>query len=308
MLHLGEYAAIGTAMCWTGSSLFFGLASRRIGGLPVNQFRILLAVPLLALLHLLAAGAVWPALPTDRLLQLGASGIVGLVLGDMGYFYALAVIGPRIGSVLMATWPAMALLLAWATLGETPVSVELLGMLITGLGVMLVLLRGREGSAWNADLTPLRRTLAILGALLGALGMAGGFALARPAMQPGPDLPDGVSGIAATQVRMTAACLGIFLVALLRRQGAAFLAVPRDRLALRHTLIGMLFGPLLGVWLCMIAVRHAESTGTAAALMATTPIWMMPVSRLVYGARIGWVGLLGTLVTVAGAVLLLAQG
>ncbi len=49
MQNLGEAAAIATALCWTGSSLFFGYAGRRVGSLAVNQFRILVAVPVLLL-------------------------------------------------------------------------------------------------------------------------------------------------------------------------------------------------------------------------------------------------------------------
>jgi drug/metabolite transporter (DMT)-like permease len=38
--------------------------------------------------------------------------------------------------------------------------------------------------------------------------------------------------------------------------------------------------------------------------MATTPIFMMPIAALLYGARIGWLGGIGTVLAVAGAVLL----
>lgn len=306
MDHLGELAAVGTALCWTGSSLFFGLASRRVGGLGVNQLRILAAVPALLLLHLLVQGSLWPAdLPADRFRALCLSGIVGLVLGDIGFFYALAVIGPRISSVLMATWPSMALLLAWLLAGEAPAGQELGGVLLTMAGVVLVLLRAREGSAWNAHLTPRRRALAVLGALAGALGQAGAVVLARPAMAVGADLPDGVAPLSATLVRMTAACVGIFAVGLLRGRALAFRGVLADGRASAAAAAGTVFGPIVGVWLSMTAVRFAHGTGAAAALMATTPIWMMPVAWLVYRARIGWLGAVGTVLTVGGAGLLL---
>jgi drug/metabolite transporter (DMT)-like permease len=38
--------------------------------------------------------------------------------------------------------------------------------------------------------------------------------------------------------------------------------------------------------------------------MATTPLFMMPVAAVFYGARIGWRGLCGTLLAVLGAALL----
>lgn len=306
MLPVGELAALATAVSWTGSSLFFGYASRRVGGAPVNLFRICAAVPVLVVLHAILAGTVWPGeLSERRVLLLAASGIVGLVLGDLGYFHALAILGPRISSVLMATWPSMALLLGWITAGEVPAGREVLGIAMTTLGVALVLLRAREGSAWSGVLTPRRRLLGILGALCGALGQAAGVALARPALQAGPDLPAGALPIAATLVRMTAAAVTVLLLALAQRRLSQFALVVRGG-ALRHTLLGTLFGPIVGIWLSMVAVQQAQRTGTAAALMALSPLFMMPVARFAYGAHIGWFGFSGTLLTVAGAVVLVA--
>jgi drug/metabolite transporter (DMT)-like permease len=260
------------------------------------------------LLHVATTGSAWPAdVPGDRFRILCLSGLVGLVLGDMGYFFALATIGPRISSVLMATWPCMALLLAWGVAGEMPSSGEVQGLLLCTVGVVLVLLRGKDVSAWNRNLTPATRAWAVAGALLGALGQAGGWALSRSAMAATPDLPAGVAPVSAALVRMVAACTGIFALAMLGRRASSFLLVLRDRRALGTAAAGTAFGPVFGVWLSMVAARYSDRSGAAAALIATTPIWMMPVSFFVYRARIGWLGLLGTLITVAGAVLLLRE-
>jgi len=303
MPWLGESAALATAICWTGSSLFFALATRRAGGIAVNQFRLWLALPLLSLLHLLLLGTCWPALDALRLLQLAVSGLVGLVLGDIGYFYALGVIGPRIGSVLMATWPAMATALAWAFHGERASALMLLGIATTLAGVVLVLLRQRDGSVWLHGAPRGSVPLAVAGALLGALGQAGGSVLAAVAMAPAPDQPEALPGLSAVLVRMAAASCGIALVTHLLRRPAAFVAVVRDRAALRAALLGTAFGPIAGVWLSMFAFAHA-SVGVAAELTATTPIFMMPVAKVAYGARVGAFGVLGTLLAVAGVVLL----
>ena len=69
---------------------------------------------------------------------------------------------------------------------------------------------------------------------------------------------------------------------------------------MRAALLGAAFGPVGGVWLSMVARRHASDAGIAAALMATTPIFMMPVAALLYRARIGWLGALGTVLAVVG--------
>src|ERR1051325_5737551 len=146
----------------------------------------------------------------------------------------------------------------------------------------MVLLRSKVVSAWNRNLTAGTRALAVAGALVGALGQAGGWALSRRAMAPAPELPDGVTPMSAALVRMAAACAGIFLVALLGRRVGAFIRVCRDGRAFGPALGGPTLGPVLGVWLSMIAARYARSS--AAAIIATTPIWMMPVSWFTYRA------------------------
>jgi drug/metabolite transporter (DMT)-like permease len=307
MQYLGEVCALATALCWTGSSFSFGIASRAVGGLPVNQFRLWAAVPCLMVLVTLVTGSPWPTeAPPDRLLLLAASGCVGLVLGDIGYFHALATIGPRLSSVVLATWPAMAAGLA--ALGGEPLTWAMTGgIALSTLGVGLVLLRSREGSAWVAGLTPRQWWAGVGGALVGALGQAGGVVLARHGMAATRDLPTGVDPLHATLVRMATAAVLMQVLLSLRGQALAMRAVPRNRTALVGALAGMVFGPVFGVWLSMLAT-HLAPLAAGAVLMATTPIFMMPVAKVAYGARIGWVGLLGTLVAVGGiAVLLLAR-
>lgn len=306
MRYFGEICALATALCWTGSSVAFALASRAAGALPANQFRLLAAIPLLVLLSLLLTGRAWPVYAGDqRVALLAASGIVGLVLGDIGLFHALATIGPRLSSVFLACWPAVTVALE-ACCGRLPGPGVLGGIALSTLGVAMVLLRHREGTAWRPGLSRRQWLSGCAGALLGAVGQAGGFVLAGPGMAPGADLPDGVDPLQATVVRMAAAALGLQLVATLQRQPLALRAVLHHRQALRAALLGACFGPVGGVWLSMLARRHAADAGVAAALMATTPVFMMPVAAVAYGARVGLLGVAGTLCAVAGAAICLA--
>jgi drug/metabolite transporter (DMT)-like permease len=304
MPYRGEICALLTAVCWAGSSTSFAYASRAVGGLPANQFRLFAAVPVLLVLAAALTGQWWPTQASDqRVLLLVGSGLVGLVLGDIGFFHALATLGPRLSSVVMSTWPAFTVLIE-AARGHLPPRWVGLGIGATVLGVVLVLLRSREGSAWRPGLTRRQWSWGLAGALVGALGQAGGVLLARAAMAAGPDLPDGIDPLQATVVRMVAATVGVQCVAAVRRRPLALRAVLGDRRVVGAALLGAAFGPVLGVWLSMAATRHATDVGVAASLMATTPIFMMPLAALLYGARIGWFGLCGTLLAVAGAVLL----
>ena len=71
---------------------------------------------------------------------------------------------------------------------------------------------------------------------------------------------------------------------------------------------GTILGPVVGVWLSLIAVRRLDA-GVASTLMAMSPVLVLPFSRLLERERLGWRAILGAAVAVAGvAILALAEG
>ena len=309
MPYLGETCALLTAVCWTVSSTAFALASRAVGPLPANHFRLLAALPVLMVAGALLTGEWWPhAASPQQLAAMVGSGLAGLVLGDAGYFYALAKIGPRLCSVIMASWPAGTVAIE-ALGGRVPPGLVLLGVAMTAAGVALVLLRSRDAIAWNPAVTARQRWLGVLGALLGAAGQAVGFVLAGRGMAAHAGEVE-VAPIACSVVRTSVAVVAVQVVVSMQRRPFAVGAVLRAPAALRAALVGACFGPVGGVWLSMVARAEAEaagSAGVAAALMSTTPIFMMPVAAVLYRAPIGRLGVAGTLLAVAGAIVCLSS-
>ena len=57
----GELLALGTAFCWTASALNFEAAGRRVGSLPVNFIRLVLAFVMLCVYC-----AISRPIPPDR--------------------------------------------------------------------------------------------------------------------------------------------------------------------------------------------------------------------------------------------------
>lgn len=302
MPYLGEITSLLAAVCWTVSSTAFAVASRAAGPLAANQFRLYASLPMLLLLASFLLASPWPGDASGR--QLGfaaASGLCGLVLGDIGYFYALAKIGPRLCSVIMVGWPACVVVIE-AAQGRAPSIQVLAGIAVTMAGVVLVLLRGRDDALWDPRVTPRQRTLGVLGAALGSVGQAAGFVLAGPAMAvDGAAAP--IAPLHCTVVRMATAVVVMQGVAMAQGHGFAMRKVFAAPVALRSALLGAAFGPIGGVWLSMVARNEAERSGhvgLSSALMATTPLFMMPVAWKLYGAPIGWLGALGTLLAVGG--------
>ena len=67
----GEWAAVGTAICWSANSVFFTLAGRRVGSKTVNLARLWMALIGMLVLHSL----LWL---TETALGLGFMWLTGL--------------------------------------------------------------------------------------------------------------------------------------------------------------------------------------------------------------------------------------
>ncbi|MEM7157247.1 MAG: DMT family transporter [Myxococcota bacterium] len=303
---LGQLAGLGTAACWAMTSLFFADASTRVGSLVVNFVRLVLALAMLSLVTSITRGMPWPTDATGHAwLWLSVSGLFGFTLGDLCLLRALVVIGPRLGSLLMSFAPPFTALIGWAILGETLRLDQLLGMTLTVGGVGWALAdrrRDDDGDGEKKDESaqaPLDRGAMVRGVLLGigaGLGQAAGLVLSKYGMGD-------YDAMAATQIRVVAGGLGFAAIFTATRWWPRVRSALSNRRAMRSTTIGAVFGPFLGVWLSLFAVQHTNA-GVAASLMATSPIIIIPMVVLVRREKVGWGGILGTVLAVAGVVLL----
>ena len=134
--HLGHLAALGTAVCWAFSALAFAAAGRRIGVLPLNLIRLVMALGFLCLAAWALRGLPLPVDASPRAWGwLGVSGLVGFVFGDLCLFRSYVLIGPRISSLMMSLAPLLTALIGWLVLGETLTGRDALGMALTVAGI-----------------------------------------------------------------------------------------------------------------------------------------------------------------------------
>jgi drug/metabolite transporter (DMT)-like permease len=304
-LNVGALAALGTAFAWTFTAIAFEYAGKRIGSLILNFLRLVAGFAFLGIYGLVARGSFVP-LDASRSawLWLGASGVVGFVLGDLFLFQAFIDIGARLSMLVYATAPIFTSILGFAAFGERLSALGLAGMALTLAGIAFVVFgRGDPAAASPGEAAPKpseHRARGLALALLATLGQAGGLVLGKLGAGSGAAAMDPFAG---TQVRVVAGMLGFAAVLCFTRSWKGVLPSLRDRKAVASLSAGAFLGPFLGVSLSLLAVQSGN-TGIASAIMSIVPVLIIAPSVLVFKEKVTLREILGSVVAVAGVFLL----
>ncbi len=294
-MYWGELAAVGTAVMWSLTAIFFSYSGRRVGSEVVNRSRLLFAFLFLAISHRVLEGSFFPQqVEGFRWFWFSVSSILGLVLGDTFLFQAYVLIGPRISMLLMATVPIYSVIFGWLLFGETVTGIEMSGILLAVAGIGWVVTEKRPG------LTVVENKhykAGVFFGLLGALGQVANLVTARYG------LVDDFPSISATIIRILVAVVVMWGYALLRGKVRYTFGKWRDRKAFPAMVGGSFVGPFLGIWLSLIAISLAR-LGIASTLMALPPIMLIPFEYFVYKKRVSWRGTAGTIIALAGVALI----
>jgi drug/metabolite transporter (DMT)-like permease len=292
--HAGELAALATACCWTVSALAFQTAGRRVGSLPVNLIRLVMAVFLLGAFTWATRGAL---LPTDASrhvwVWLALSGLAGFTIGDLCLFRAFVLVGARISMLMMTLVPLFTTIFGFLVMHEVLTPKQFAGMALTIAGVSSVVWERRRDANGRIERLPLGGVLLALG---GAVGQSLALVLAKYGM-------GSYDAFAYTQIRVLAGIVGFTVVFTATGRWPRVRAALGDRRAMTSTGIGAVFGPFIGVSLSLLAVQYTEA-GVAATLMALTPVLIIPVSVIFYREHVAWPAAVGAGVAVCGSALL----
>ena len=295
MLFFGELAALGTSLCWAGGSTLFAYAGRRIGSYNVNKLRLLMAASYLCLLLFLRFGNPFPSgLSGHALFYLSLSGIIGLSIGDTFYFRSLVILGARKGALLGSLAPVMTVAIAFVMLGERLTSMAMVGILVTLAGVSWVTTEKKDEKLDHREGSKLT---GVLMGVAAAAGQALGLVLAKEGMgrlfEP----------MSATFIRMLSAAIALWIIAAARKEIVVTFKSLVDTRAARALLGAAFLGPTIGVWLSLVAVQNTQA-GIAAAIMATYPVIIIPLTMIVHKERPTYRSVLGTIVAVIGVAML----
>ena len=295
MPYYGELAALGTALCWSFSYVFFTLAVRKMGPQALNRLRLSVALLLLVSVHLAVHHTPIPLhAEAARWGWLTLSGVIGFAISDALLFRALYHLGAHRASLMMALVPIISSFLAWGIFSETLSLLQIGAILVTLSGILLVLWRKQREKGLI-----LRRGY-LLG-LLFALGAALAQSLRYILSKEG--LGGGFSVLSTNLMQILAATVAVWLWAIIRGQVRDTLRALLNRHASLMMIGGAISGPFLGVTLSLIALGNAQ-VGVVSTLMSLTPAFLLPLSALIFKEPIRRRAVYGTILALAGVALL----
>lgn len=297
--YFGELAALGTAVCWAFTAVFFANSGRKASADIVNRSRLLIAFLLLSATHFARFGSWFPwQAESFRWFWLGISSFLGLVIGDTMLFRAFVMLGPRLSTLLMSIVPIVSALAGWLLFGELLLPIEWIGVLLAVGGVAWVVTEKQPGMDVAAHQTYKKGLLYGVG---GALGQVANLVTAKYGLVGGFD------SLSATLIRIFVAILCLWAWAAFRGHIRTTFQAWRQRSFFLPLLGGSIAGPYLGIWLSLVAISYAR-LGVASTLMALPPVLLIPVEYFTTRKPVSLRGVAGTLLALFGVALLFLPG
>jgi drug/metabolite transporter (DMT)-like permease len=297
-------AALLTTLLFATSAICGYRTATKIGGLEANFWRITLATILLTI-WAYTFGSGFSGAPAWFML----SGFFGIGVGDTAYFQALPRLGSRRTVLLCQCLTApFAAVIEWVWLGTKLHLPEIIcvGVILIGVAIALA-------PQDHLVTTPLCWEIGITACVLSAGGAAFGAVLIRKAfavaqsLGPAPDA--GTTGYQRVLGGILIPAIGLLVIKWksARVHGGVFeartLQVTKDKW--RHlwpwVLANALAGQTLGVT-CMQWALKTTSAGIVTAIIATTPLVLLPLTRIVEGEKISVRSLAGAVIAVSGVI------
>lgn len=287
--YYGEMAALATAFCWSITATSFEVAGKKVGSLSLNLIRLFIGMFFLMIFTWIVRGV---PIPVDASITtwkwLFASGLIGLVIGDLLLFEAFVRIGARISMLIYASVPPMNALLAYIILGESMTSFQIIGMFVTVSGIAMVILVKDTGKKVKLS-HPLAGILLAFG---GAFGQALGYIIGKVGLES-------YDAFAATQIRLLAGIIGFSLILTFKGKWKNFFAALKEKEAMKFITLGSFFGPFLGISLSLLAIQYTHP-GVASTLTSITPVLLIPVAIFIRKETVHFKEFIGAIVALVG--------
>jgi len=293
------FAALLTVVLFSVSGIAGERSARYLGGQRANLIRLFLAAMSMGAFTLIFFRE---SLRPETFGWLFFSGIVGFGVGDIALFLAYVRIGARLTILLnLCTAPIWSALLEMAWLGTTLTPLQLAAGAIILSGVSMALLARAPGVGHGS------RVVGVICGLTAGCGQGLGAVISRKAFEVAADGGFVLNGFSAATQRVmggffTALVVLVVIYAMGRSHSRATSAAPLSKKLLWLTAT-TLCGPVLGVSCFQWSLMELPSA-ISTAVVATTPIAMIPLTMWIDREHPRPLSVLGAFTAVAGVVLM----
>lgn len=290
---LGEITSLITAFSWATTSVIFTEASRKVGSATVNMTRLVFALFLLSVTVFILDLPM--NMTSSQWFYLSLSGFIGLTFGDSFLYMAYKNIGPRLGMLLLALAPPFSAVIAYFFLNEKINLTGIIGIMITVGGIATVVLQKSDsfGNKYKID------KKGILFGVLAAIGQAVGLIFSKMAYGEGP-----LNSFSASLVRIFIGTILLLpIIHKFKDYQNPLSLIKTNRKYLYIILSGAFLGPYIGITLSLYSVSLTD-VGVASAIMATTPVILLPIVKYYYKETLSKISIWGALIAVGGVILI----
>ncbi|MBU0503998.1 MAG: DMT family transporter [Candidatus Omnitrophica bacterium] len=285
---LGGVAALASAAVWALGSILFRKIGEEVTPFGMNLCKGIIGLFYLSVVIILSG---FQTVSTSTFLLLGASGILGITLGDTLFFKALIYLGPRLTVLLETMGSVFTVILAVVFLRERFSLVVWCGLFLTVTGVTWVLWDGSEikkaDKNWHNG---------IKYALLSALCMSLGIIFAKKVIES-------TSALQANFIRFLGGTIGIITWGLITKNFRSSLQPFTNPRLLKFTLLTVFVVIFGGFWLFLVALKYVDAS-IATILNSTTPLFILPMAVVFLKEKISFQAVIGAIIAVCGVILI----
>jgi drug/metabolite transporter (DMT)-like permease len=260
------FGAIGTTLCFALTPIFANRSASRLGSIPANFWRLLVAVIVLGIW----AHAFGIGLGTTAWIWFFAGGLAGFGVGGVSMFLSLPRLGSSLSTLIVQCVSALvAAGIEFAWLGTSLTGPQMLWAALTLTGVIIGLLPRSL-----VRVSPEEFKSGVGWALLSAAGQGAGAVFSRKAFAVAASLHEHVDpGTAAYHRAVGGLAFGGIVLALAALSGRARLL--REWRSWPWVLGNALTGPVLGVTCYQWALRTTPA-GLVQPIVAIAPLLTIP--------------------------------
>ena len=145
---LGDALILLGCLCWSTYTVLLKPYTERIEGIPLSAMTLAGgAVPLLLVSLPSLARTDWPAVSAGAWAAVAYSGLLAITLAYLFWYRGVKTLGPTRTGMYANLQPVIALIVAWATLGERPYLPQLAGAACILSGIVLTRLSSPASTA-----------------------------------------------------------------------------------------------------------------------------------------------------------------